>query len=65
MKSVCVAPTVFRSRADGYKLWQDHAKKLGREADWLAWSEDEPCAQRDAKEDVLAPVAATPYCAAP
>ncbi len=60
--SMCVEPTVFRARADGYKLWQDHAKKLGREAEWLAWSEDEPCKQRDVKEDMAATFSATTFC---
>jgi hypothetical protein len=63
-KQVCVAPTVFRFRADGYKLWQDHAAKMGRSADWLAWSEDEPCAQRNVAEDTLEAYAGTPFCPA-
>ncbi len=63
--NMCVEPTVFRARADGYKLWQDHAKKLGREAEWLAWSEDEPCKQRDVKEDMAATFSATTFCSLP
>ncbi len=64
-KGICVEPTVFRARADGYKLWQDHAKKLGREADWLAWSEDEPCMQRDVAEDTQEAFSGTSFCAKP
>ncbi|MBL9026382.1 MAG: hypothetical protein JNL21_29570 [Myxococcales bacterium] len=61
-EGMCVEPTVFRSRADGYELWRAHAQKLGREADWLAWSEDEPCAQRDVAEDTIASFDGKSYC---
>ncbi|MBK6519986.1 MAG: hypothetical protein IPG04_39105 [Polyangiaceae bacterium] len=61
----CREPTVFKSRADGYKLWADHAKAMGREADWLAWSEDEPCAQKDVAEDTADELDATAFCSLP
>jgi hypothetical protein len=64
-QGTCVEPTVFRSREDGYAVWRDHAKALGREADWLAWSEDEPCAQRDVAQDTESAFDAAPWCAAP
>lgn len=60
--TTCVAPTLFKSRGDGYALWQAHAAALGRAADWRPWSEDEPCAQRSIPVDVEAPAAAIPYC---
>lgn len=60
---VCRAPVVFASRADGYQRWAEHAAALGRAADWRAWSEDEPCAQRAVTADAEAAFAATPYCA--
>jgi hypothetical protein len=59
----CAAPTVFKSRADGYARWAQHAATLGRGAEWRAWSEDEPCAQRDVAADTEASAIATPYCA--
>ncbi len=59
---VCRAPTVFRSRSDGYRLWSDYAQSIGRSAEWRAWSEDESCPQRNVFEDALAPASATPYC---
>ncbi len=64
-EQVCREPTPFRARTDGYKLWADHAKAMGREADWLAWSEDEPCSQKDVAEDHLETFAATPSCSLP
>jgi ribosomal protein S15P/S13E len=63
-EGVCRAPTVFRAQADGYQLWADHAAKMGRADDWLAWSEDEPCAQKDVAEDAIASFEGTPLCAA-
>ncbi len=60
--STCVAPSVFKSRADGYALWQAHAASLGRAAEWRPWTEDEPCAQRSIPVDVEESVAAVPYC---
>jgi hypothetical protein len=49
----CRQPTVFASRTDGYELWKAHAASMGRSADWKAWREDEPCAQRDVREDAI------------
>jgi hypothetical protein len=59
---LCVAPTVFKSRQDGYQLWASYAASLGRGAEWRAWSEDETCTQRDVTVDAEAPVSATPFC---
>lgn len=58
----CREPTVFKAREDGYALWANHAKAIGREADWLVWSEDEPCEQRDVADDLPADFGATPSC---
>jgi hypothetical protein len=58
----CAAPTVFKSRDDGYQVWATYAASLGRGAEWHAWSEDETCAQRNIAVDAEAPVVATPYC---
>ncbi|MBX3161501.1 MAG: PPC domain-containing protein [Deltaproteobacteria bacterium] len=62
---VCRAPTVFKSRTDGYALWQTHAMLLGRGAEWRAWSEDEACTQRNVAQDTEGGGAATAYCALP
>lgn len=58
----CAAPTVFRSRTDGYRHWSDYASSIGRGAEWRVWSEDEACAQRNVLEDTEASAAGTPYC---
>ena len=59
----CEAPTVFRSRSDGYAFWKNAAASQGRS--WKDWSEDEPCPQRGAAEDLVADAAAVPYCQLP
>ncbi len=51
----CVSPSVFKSYEDGYKRWSIHAEGLGLSSEWREWSEDEPCAQRDASSDVVSP----------
>ena len=57
-QSKCVQPTVFRASgatasSDGFDKFRAFAKSIGREAEWKAWSEDEPCAQRAVAEDTL------------
>lgn len=59
-RGLCVEPTVFRAEAedrraggDGYGRWRRFAESIGRGAEWRAWSEDEPCAQRDVQEDTI------------
>ncbi len=64
-KSVCVQPTPFMNQKDGYARWKAHAATIGRAADWREWSEDEPCAQRAATEDVPTAAGKTAYCPAP
>jgi hypothetical protein len=49
----CKQPTVFGAHAGGFDIWKNHAASIGRAADWKAWSEDEPCAQRGSQEDAL------------
>jgi hypothetical protein len=54
----CRAPTAFRAMGtggDGFTTWLRHAKAMGLENDWRAWTEDEPCSQRAVPEDKLAP----------
>lgn len=54
-QGMCVEPTVFRANGGngGYEVYRMHAISMGREADWRAWSEDEPCAQRDVAADTV------------
>ncbi|MGN6110750.1 MAG: PPC domain-containing protein [Kofleriaceae bacterium] len=58
----CIEPTVFKSHSDGYQRWASHAASIGRGAEWRAWSEDEPCTQRNVPADVEATAQAVPYC---
>jgi hypothetical protein len=63
----CVQPTVFAASgaggsSDGYAAFRAFAKAQGREADWRAWSEDEPCAQRAVTDDVLGPRGNRAFC---
>jgi len=60
--NMCVAPTVFASRVDGYQLWASHAAILNRPADWRAWSEDEACPQRNVASDTEAARESTAFC---
>jgi hypothetical protein len=59
-RGMCVEPTPFRAEAedvraggDGYGRWFRYASSIGRAADWRAWREDEPCAQRTTVGDTL------------
>jgi hypothetical protein len=58
----CAPPVVFRNESTGYQRWASHAAALGRSAEWRAWSEDEPCAQRNVSQDTIAATAGTPWC---
>lgn len=60
----CVQPTVFAAKpgGDGYEAFRAYAKAQGREAEWRAWSEDEPCAQRAVTEDALGPRGNQAFC---
>jgi len=61
----CQAPTVFEAEAasgDGYKRWKDYAAAQGQSADWLDWSQDEPCAQAGVARDSTTARAAIPWC---
>ncbi len=63
----CVAPTVFRAEDagegnDGYQRWKDYAIELGRGDEWVTWTEDELCVQRDVANDTEAESVATAWC---
>ena len=47
MGDACFSPTVFKATNGGYQLWGDFAAQLGRADQWVAWSEDESCEQRN------------------
>jgi len=49
--SSCLYPVVFKNQNSGYEPFASYAAETGRSADWVAWSEDEPCAQRSVTTD--------------
>lgn len=57
----CQAPTVFKNDG-GYGLFEAHAQSLGVGEQWVQWSEDEPCAQRDVAQDTEAPTQWAAFC---
>lgn len=61
----CVAPIVFKERDGDYLLFANYAASIGRGDEWVAWSEDEPCAQRDTLEGQEAEHLWTPWCSLP
>ena len=60
--SACLAPTVFKNADGGYDAFKAYAEAIGRGGEWVAWSEDEPCAQRDVENDTEADHGWTPWC---
>jgi hypothetical protein len=63
-EGTCAAPTVFMNHEDGYERWRRYAVDTGRGAQWVPWSEDETCNQRNTPRDVEADHGWTDYCAA-
>ncbi|MDF1563197.1 MAG: PPC domain-containing protein [Deltaproteobacteria bacterium] len=61
----CVEPTVFKERDGDYLLFAEYAASIGRGDEWVAWSEDEPCAQRGTQEGLEATHQATAWCSLP
>lgn len=63
-QQVCKQPTVFEAKGsgDGYDAFRAYARAQGRESEWRAWSEDEPCAQRAVTEDTRGPRGNQPFC---
>jgi len=57
----CIPPVVFMNN-NGYEVFREHARSLGREAEWRDWSEDESCPQRDVSADTPAATAWTDFC---
>jgi hypothetical protein len=59
----CAEPVVFKARDFGtYDPFESYAASIGRSADWVAWSEDESCPQRDVDEDTEATTPWTDFC---
>ena len=48
----CLPPTVFGAEDGGYDRWEAFAAATGRAEQWLPWTEDETCPQRDVGDDV-------------
>lgn len=61
-EGMCVAPTVFMNHTDGYERWRQLADELGRGAQWVAWTEDEPCSQRSVTSDTVREPDHTEFC---
>jgi hypothetical protein len=57
----CQSPVVFMNN-NGYGTFSDHANSLGRGAEWVDWSEDESCPQRNVSADTEAEHAWTDFC---
>ncbi len=58
----CVAPAVFMNKDGGYQVFKDYAASVGQANDWVDWSEDEPCSQRDVQNDTEKAHDWTAYC---
>lgn len=61
-EGTCLAPTVFKATGGGYDLWATYAAEIGRQTDWRAWSEDEPCSQGDVTTDTETAHEAEAWC---
>jgi hypothetical protein len=57
----CQPPVVFMND-NGYDTFRDHAVSLGRGGEWVDWSEDESCPQRNVSVDTEAEHAWTDFC---
>ncbi len=62
MQDQCVEPVVFKASGGGYQLFAEYAAATGRAHLWKAWSEDEPCAQRNQTDDVTVDTTALSWC---
>jgi len=62
---VCRAPVVFMNRDGGYAVFAEYAESIDRGDEWVPWSEDESCPQRDVQDDTEAEHRRTAYCENP
>ncbi len=63
--ATCMEPVVFMNRddaGDGFQIFREYAESIGRGSEWLDWTEDESCSQRDIGEATL--LQAPAFCAA-
>ena len=60
--AACKAPTPFMNQDGGYAVFEAYAEEIGRGAEWVAWSEDEGCPQRDVENDTEEQHDGTPWC---
>ena len=60
--NACTSPVVFMNTNGGYQLFKDHATSLGKGSEWVEWSEDEPCSQRNVQDDTEMAHDWTPWC---
>lgn len=61
-QGMCINPTVFRARSNGYDTWKNFAAETGRANVWLDWKEDEPCPWRGVAEDTEKAVDYADWC---
>ena len=61
----CLEPVGFMARNGGYDIFKDYADSIGRGSEWVSWSEDESCPQRNTVNDTEAPHSWTQYCSIP
>ncbi len=60
--SGCVAPIVFKAENGGYDRYRQYAEATGRGAQWLSWTEDEACPQRNVANDTEQPMDWLAWC---
>ncbi|MBA2663888.1 MAG: proprotein convertase P-domain-containing protein [Bradymonadaceae bacterium] len=61
----CNDIVVFKARADGadgFKLFRDYARSVGKENLWVTWRADETCPQSTTTQDTEAQHNWSPYC---
>lgn len=58
----CHAPPVFKAVSGGYDVFKQYAISTGRGNQWVSWSEDESCPQRDTQNDEEADHEWAAYC---
>lgn len=58
----CTTPVVFKAENGGYERYRQYAESTGRGAQWLSWSEDEACPQRNVTNDTEQPMNWLAWC---
>ncbi len=58
----CAEPTPFMNQNGGYEVFKAYAQEIGRGGEWVAWSEDESCPQRNVDNDRQEEHDGTPWC---